>query len=151
MVCECELISFDGEVIQREFHRSWDLGPVVVAQEPGSNCVSIGASSDIFENSFFQIAELKRILLSGGNLPVIIKFVREVDRGPYEMGAIEFEDQAVFRYIETKFFQDKIVLVFELLTKGKELKIFHGISSNEEQSGNQKPLFWASILKRNIH
>jgi hypothetical protein len=150
-VCRCGIVEFTGDHIIRNLGRCWDLGPVVVTKEPGSNILSIYVSQETLEHSLISLSEFKYALIAEGDLPLTVKFSVNVDRGLYDLGNIEFDDQAVCRYLETRFTSGKVELKFELVAKGKELCIFNEISDSTERTEYQKPLFWASILKRDIH
>ena len=151
MFCKCDIIEFDGDVIQKNLGRKWDLGPVVVKKDLGSTSLSIFVGKDTLEHSLVSLSEFKRAVMVDGDVSFMIKFALENSRGEYDFGDIEFDDQAACWYRETHFYIDKIELNFEMVAKRKELSIFNGVSSKSEPTGVQKPLFWASVLKRDIH
>lgn len=147
MFCRCNVVEFDGKQLKKKLGRVWDLGPVVVSKEPGSNSLSIIGLRDTFGSSLVQLNEFKDAVLSDGfETPVIIRFSVSGDKGLYGMENIKFTDQASCWYRETRFSLDKIELVFEMIAKGKELCIFNGISCDAERDGVKKPLFWASLF-----
>jgi hypothetical protein len=129
----------------------WDLGPVEVMQDPGSSLISIVCLNETLSKSFITVQDFKQAVLSGISVPITIKFSVVADRGPYGFDNISFDDQAVCCYNNTVFSGDKTTFNFDVLAKGKELKIFNGNANNSQQSGNKKPLLWASILKGNLH
>ena len=151
MLCKCLLVRFESEALKKNLGRNWDLGPVVVSKELGSDSLSIFVKKDTLNSSLFSLSEFKAALLSEGDLPFQVHFSVNAGRGLYDLGDVEFDETIVCRYSETRFSMNKVEIVLKMVAKGKELGIFNGVSGITEQSGEQKPLFWASILKGNIH
>lgn len=151
MLCKCALVRFDSEQLKRNLGRSWDLGPIVVSKELGSSSLSIFVKKETVDAAIYSFSEFKGALLSEGDLPFRVQFALQEDRGLYGFGDVEFDETIVCRYLETRFTTSTIEIVLDMVAKGKELGIFNGVSSKTEQSGEQKPLFWSSILKGNIH
>lgn len=148
--CECEVIEFSNDMIRQYMGRSWRLGPVIVMQDPSSDYIKVCFTSKQYKENQVAIKEFREAIGINSELPIQLRISVEGNRGPYGMGEIEFDDLVVCRMVETHFFSEMVEMSFEMIQKGKELRIFNGISDNEEQQG-QKPLFWASILKGNIH
>ena len=151
MLCRCDLVEFDGDLVQMNLGRVWDLGPVVVSKDLGSSALSIIGLKETFDKSLITLTEFKRAILKGDQRPFMIKFAVNAEQGAYGYGSIEFDDKAMCTYVETKFDMNKIILNFDLVAKGKELVIFNGISGETKRTGDQKPLFWASVLKRDLY
>lgn len=150
MVCKCNVIEFCGDLIEKNLGRNWNLGPVVVSKEPGSSRFSIFVSVETLDKSLVTVSEFKRAVLSGGVLPFTVKFSVNADRGLYDLGNIEFDDSVVCYYLETHYLGDKMEFVFEMVNRGKELVIFNELQTDNER-GDRKPLFWASIRKGDLY
>ena len=147
MFCKCNIVEFDGEQLQKNLGRIWDLGPVVVSKEPGSNFLSIIGTNDVFNKSFVTISEFKQAILQDPVFkPLIIKFSVEGNNDSYGFGVPDFDEQVLCKYIETVYKSNCIELKFELLAKGKELGIFNVNSVENKRAGDKKPLFWASLF-----
>ena len=152
MVCECSVVEIDGEQLKRELGRVWNLGPILVSQDKGSNLLSLIGTTETFEHSFVTLSEFKQTVMSTGvDIPFTVKISLNGDKGPYGFDPVNFNDIVMCRYKKTSVSGNRIELVFEMLGKGKELNIFNGNGNNGERTGDQKPLFWASILKGNLH
>lgn len=152
MIQKCELVEITGEQLKRKLGRVWNLGSVYVSQDPGSDLISIIGTRDTFDRSMMTIQEFKQAVLSEGiENPVTLKFSVAGDKGQYIYEVFQYDDIVVCRYKSIIYSSERIELIFEMLAKGKELKIFNGNTSDGEQQGKQKHLFWASVLKGNVH
>ena len=149
--CECEIVEFTNASILKYMGRSWSIGPVGVMQDPVKNIVKVCLTAKQYKDHQIAIREFREAIGANSALPILLKVSVEGNRGPYGMGEVEFDDRVTCKLQETHLYSEIVELVFEQLQKGKELKIFHGISDTGEQSGNKKPLFWASILKGHLH
>lgn len=147
----CSLIEINNQYITAEIGRGWELGPVGLMKEPGSDRLSILIPKEVLEKSFYTPAWFKQAVMADSRIPVCIKMSIDADRGPYDLGEVEFDESVMAWYRESVYKWNYIEFIFELVVKGKELEIFNGVSANTERTGNTKPLFWASVLKGNIH
>ena len=143
----CNLVEFGGKAIKEQLGRVWNLGPVLVTQERGSNLFTIKGDKKVFDSALTNYFDFKQALMNAGiTKPVIIKFSISNDRGEYGLNPISFADTVACRYHSSSYSIDSIVIEMEIIAKGRELNIFDGISDNGEREGNKEFLFWSSLF-----
>ena len=147
----CSLIVISNQYVEKEIGRGWELGPVGLRKEPGSDRLSILVPKEVLEKTFCTPAMFKQAVMTDLRIPVSIKMSVEANRGLYNMGEVEFDETTMAWYRESIYKPNIVEFIFELVAKGKELKIFDGVSNSTEQSGDSKHLFWAPILKGNLY
>ena len=143
----CNLVEFGGKALKEQLGRVWNLGPVLVTQERGSNLFTIKGNKKVFDNALTNYSDFKQALMTAGvNNPVTIRFSISNDRGEYGLNPVSFADTVACRYHSSSYSIDSIVIEMEIIAKGRELNIFDGISDNDERKGSKELLFWSSLF-----
>jgi len=145
------LVNLSNQYITNVIGKGWELGPVVIQQEPGSDSLSILLDKNTLDNSFITLKQFKQAVMTDLRIPIKLNISVEAKRGEFDLGPIEFDESVMVWYKESRFKATYVELIFETVAKGKELNIFNGIYATTKRSESCEPLFWASVRKRNIH